>query len=649
MARRLAAIMFTDIAGYTALAQADESGALRLLQEQERLFRPLIEAHRGRKVKSMGDGLLIEFPDALDAVECGVDLQRHVHERNARMGTQPLQLRVGIHLGDVQRRGTDVLGDTVNIASRVEPLAEPGGLCLSAQVFDQVHNKVPYQLEKLGPQSLKGVQEPIDVYRVVLPWTVPEATAGGPPPLRLAVLPLTNMSPDPTDEYFADGLTEELISSISRVRNLNVISRTSVMQYKTRPKRAAEIGRELDVGTILEGSVRKAGNKVRIAVQLIDPVADKHLWAENYDRNLDDIFAIQSEIAEKVAAALKIRLMEDQRANLHPKGTRDLDAYALLLKGRYYLRRWDAASKQTAIRYFEQALAIDPGYAAAYAALAGAYGGLLGMELIDPATGSRRFEEYAERALQLDETAAECHELEAAVLSNRWDWDGAERELRRALDLNPNLASAHGRLAMLLMVRGNVGGGLQEVEKALSLDPASVGAAGRAGMAYLAARRYERAIELLRNALELDRMDFYSLHNLGLAHVQVGEVEKGIEELERARKQPGPRRQDACLAYAYCKAGKTEEARRLLNELLHPAEGEPIPSAAVAGVYGVLGERDKAVEWLERAYAERDQSLQFLPLDLVFDDLQDDPRVQSLVRRMNLARAPPDQLRGSRA
>jgi len=223
------------------------------------------------------------------------------------------------------------------------------------------------------------------------------------------------------------------------------------------------------------------------------------------------------------------------------------------------------------------------------------------------------------------------------VRTNQYDWDGAERELRRALDLDTNLASAHMNLGVVRGVRRDLSGCLREVDRALALDPVSVGAVQFAGSIHLYARDYERAIQLLDHALELDRQDFRALHNLGLAHVQVGQVETGLGELERAATRSGPRRQDACLAYACCKAGKTDEARRLLEELLHPVEGERIPAVAVAGIYSVLGEKDRAVEWLERAFAERARYLMYLTWDFVFDDLRDDPRVQSLLRRMNLA------------
>jgi len=298
--------MFTDIVGYTALTQEDESSTMRMLEDHRRLLRPYFTSHGGREVKTIGDAFLVEFGSALDAVLCAIAIQNMMHDRRVARGGM-LSLRIGVHVGDVIERGSDILGDAVNIASRVEPLAEPGGVCISGPVYEQVKNKVPYSLDKIATPHLKNVREPVDVYKIVLPWEQRQQDETETPildPKRVAILPLANMSPDPSDEYFADGMTEELIDRLAQVKSLKVIARTSVMSYKKKEKKASEIARELEVGTLVEGSVRKAGNRVRVTVQLINAGTEEHLWSSHYDKNLDDNFAVQSEIAEKVAVEL---------------------------------------------------------------------------------------------------------------------------------------------------------------------------------------------------------------------------------------------------------------------------------------------------------------------------------------------------------
>jgi adenylate cyclase len=267
----------------------------------------------------MGDGFLAEFDSALRAVQCAIDIHQHLHDRNSQPGITPIQLRIGIHLGDVEQRGSDIFGDAVNVASRIEPVATPGGLCISGQVFDQVRNKIPNRLEKLPPTALKGLEVPIDIYRVVLPWTVPESPSRDSGPTRLAVLPFANISPDPKDEYFADGLTEEMITVLSQLRELRVIARTSVTPYKSTSKGVAQIGTELGVDSVLEGSVRKAGDELRITVQLIDVATQEHTWASTYDRKLEKVFAVQAEIAREVAEALKVGLRAAEQSRLESR------------------------------------------------------------------------------------------------------------------------------------------------------------------------------------------------------------------------------------------------------------------------------------------------------------------------------------------
>ncbi len=336
--RRLAAIMFTDIVGYTALGQKDESLSLVIVNEHRKLLRPIFARHDGREVKTMGDAFLVEFGSALDAVRCAYDIQRASREFNISLPDEKrIHLRVGVHLGDVVNDQGDISGDAVNVASRIEPLAEDGGVCLTRQVYDHVQNKFELPLASLGSKSLKNLAAPLEVYKMVMPWDEAKAIPSvRPDKTRIAILPFASISPDPEDAYFADGMTEELISTMSKISGLVVIARTSVMSYKGGQKKVSEIARELEVGTVLEGSVRKAGDRLRITLQLIDPQTSGHLWAESYDRELKDVFAVQSDISKTVAETLKVQLLSRERATFENKQPVNPDAHAFYLKGRFY-------------------------------------------------------------------------------------------------------------------------------------------------------------------------------------------------------------------------------------------------------------------------------------------------------------------------
>lgn len=312
-ARRLAAIMFTDMVGFTSIAQRDEDAAFRLLEEHRSLLRPLFAEHGGRVIKTMGDGFLVEFPSALESVRCAQKIQDALKSRNSSVDVpEKINLRVGIHVGDIVDRGDDIVGDAVNVASRIEPLADPGGICVSEQVIDQIRNKLPVTWQQVVAPYLKNVEFPSRIFR--LDASVEGATTPSVPKepgsyVRVAVLPFASMSADPADEFFADGLTEEMITYLSRGTGLRVVARTSVMQYKGILKGIREIGRELAVGSILEGSVRRSKNMIRISVQLIDAGTEEHLWVSRFDRELTDILAIQDEIAKSVSKVLQGKLV----------------------------------------------------------------------------------------------------------------------------------------------------------------------------------------------------------------------------------------------------------------------------------------------------------------------------------------------------
>src|SRR5215212_11509022 len=316
--RWLATIMFTDMVSFTAITQRDEILAMDPLEEQRRLVRSLVAQHKGREVETIGDAFLIEFVNSLDAVNCAVAIQSALKETNAeRPEDKKIWLRIGIHLGDIIHTGTKIAGHAVNIASRIEPLAAPGGICITGQVYASVLSKVEYQFESLGLPVLKNVSTPIEVFRIAGYGQSVGFMPGesGFQKGRVAILPFTNMSPDAADEYFADGMTEEMISSVSKTKGLRVIARTSVMRYKGVSKPIAEIGRELEVGSVLEGSVRKAGDKLRITVQLINTSTEEPQWSQEYDREIRDVFAIQSDIAQKVARALRVHMLGEVSRN----------------------------------------------------------------------------------------------------------------------------------------------------------------------------------------------------------------------------------------------------------------------------------------------------------------------------------------------
>ncbi len=411
--RRLAAIMFTDMVGYTSLGQKNESLSLALVDDQRKLIRPILSRHDGREVKTMGDSFLVEFSSALNAVKCAYDIQRTAREYNISLPEERrVHLRVGVHLGDVLETQGDISGDAVNVASRINYLADDGGVCLTRQVYDHVQNKFELPLTSLGPRSLKNVNIPIEVYRMEMPWDEKKATQLAKlDKKRVAVLPFANMSPDPADEYFADGLTEELISKLSLVKGLRVIARTSVMSYKKKDRRISEIGAELGVGSIVEGSFRKAGNKIRVTTQLIDVADDQHVWAQSYDRNLDDVFAVQTDIAKQVSDTLKVKILEAEIDGIDRKPTESTKAYTLYLRGRYHFNRRGVEDVVKASEYFGQAVREDERFALGYVGLADCYAVLSNLG-IDSGANRQKAKIAVAKGLELDRDLAEAHATE---------------------------------------------------------------------------------------------------------------------------------------------------------------------------------------------------------------------------------------------
>ena len=638
--------MFTDMVGYTALAQADEGVALDVLGRHNRLLRPIFARFRGREVKTVGDAFLVEFESALDAAQCAIEIQRNLHEYNLSSPDQwRIRVRIGLHVGDVVRADGDVLGDAVNVASRIEPLAEPEGICLTQQVYDQVQNKISSRLVKLPPRDLKNVSVPVGVYKVVQPWeSQPPAEAvatlsGG---HHLAVLPLSNISPDPKDEYFADGLTEELISTLSQLRDLSVIARSSVAPYKAAPKSISQVGAELKVDTVLEGSVRKSGNRVRITLQLINVATQGHLWASTYNREVDDVFAVQSDIAERTAESLRLQFAAPSSPSIKRREARAPGAYDLYLKGLVASRHSSPAGLAEATRYFEEATQLDPEFAEAFASQANmlvvAAGDHLPMKDVMP-----RARALTARALELDPESSEAHAANGNILFQLDNhWNEAEAEFRRALALNPSNIMAHRFLASLLTALGRFDEARDETRRALRLDPAGLGLV-KLGFLELSAGNAETAIDLLHQLLREDPAAIASHIYLGFCYVQAGRLDDARREADTVLGEMDPvERFDHALLNALL--GRPEPARDVAAEAERGEAKSYTSRTHLALLYSAIGEKTRALDLLEQDYRDGERMLWNVFRGVWFDPIREDPRFVALLREYGL---PVEHLRRS--
>jgi len=632
--------MFTDIVGYTLLGQKNESLSLSLLEEQRRLVRETLNRHNGREVKTIGDAFLIEFASALDAVRCAYDIQGKTREHNVSLPEERrVHLRIGIHLGDVVEAEGDISGDAVNVASRIGSFAENGGISLSRQVYDQVENKFEQPLVSLGAKTLKNVNTPVELYKVALPWReerMPSSTQLD--KKRIAVLPFANISPSSSDEYFSDGMTEELIATLSRIKSLGVIARTSIIRYKGLTKPVVEIGRELNVGTVLEGSVRVAGKKLRITAQLIDAGTEEHLWSETYDRDLEDALTIQTDIAKRIARALRVRVLQSETLRLEKKATGIPEAYSLYLKGRHSLNTRTEKGLKDAVQKFESSIKRDPKFALAYTGLADAYSILASysLEYVPPKEGFPKAKTAAEKALSLDDHLAEAHaSLGLVKFYYEWDWNGAEAEFKKALELNPGYAQAHQYYADFVKSFGRFDEALEEMKKALVLDPLSYSINTGIGHVLYLSRQYDLAIDQYRKVVESDPSFVPARLWFGRPYLQRGMFKEAIEQVEEAVKLSHETTVSlATLAQAFAAAGRIADAKKVLDKLLTRGTEQYVPSYWIALVYTSMGNKDEAMKYLERAFLERSSWLVWANVEPRFDALRSDERFASLLARI---------------
>ena len=661
--------MFSDVVGYTAIMGRDEHEALRALDAHRELLRSLLPKFNGRMVGEIGDGTLTAYHSAIDAVNCAREVQAGLQDR------PELKVRIGIHLGDVVFSNNTVLGDGVNVASRIHALAPPGGICVSAHIYDEIRNKPGTRFKDLGEQRLKNVSRPIRVYQIVATHLAAQpATASrrrvallagagavilagivvvlmrskSPAPYStpsaakhtissIAVLPLDNFSGDPNQEYFADGLTDELTTDLATISALRVISRGSVMRYKgaQRPP-TPEIAKLLNVDAVVEGSVMRVGDKVRITAQLIDAPADKHLWAKSYERDSKDVLAMQDEVALAIAREVNVELTPQEQARFANSHAVNPEAHDAYLKGRYFLQSFSQERVQKAIEQFELAIKIDPNFALPYTGLADAYN--YGEDWYLPANDVMpKARAAAQKALQLDDSIAEAHTaLGIGLYEYDYNLPAGEREFQRANALNPNYALAHLWYGYLLTNQGRFDQSLAEMNRGAELDPLSSENLGSPAWPLMFLGKYDAANVQSRKALDLDPDFFLSQFMLGWTDIEARQYHDAVAELEKTRKMNSPPFVVGFLGYAHAMAGDRTKAEATIAELNQISAHRYVSPFCTAIVYLGLGDRARALDGLDKSYDAHSWWLLFLKVDKIYDPLRAEPRFIELLKKVGL-------------
>jgi adenylate cyclase len=535
MQHKLTVIVSADVVGYSGLMERDEAGTLERLKANRRnIFDPRVAAHGGRIVKLMGDGALVEFASVVSAVRCAHEIQEATEAERGVPERDRIRYRIGVTLGEVIVEGDDIYGDGVNVAARLQALASPGGVAVSHPVRDQAAGRVPVEFEDLGEHTVKNIERPVRVFALRASGTPSGATQRQ---RSICVLPFANMSGDPEQEYFSDGITEDIITDLSKVSTLSVVSRVSAFSLKGKPVDVAQVARQLKVTHVLEGSVRKAGNRVRITAQLIEAATDSHLWAERYDRNMDDIFALQDEISQAIVKALKLTLLPAEREAIERRSTTNPEAYKLYLMARQYNATGNSRHREVTVRLCKRALEIDPNYARAWALL----------------------------------SICQSNMVLLVTLPGDSGWDAAER----ALALAPDLAEAHAAKGRVLGDAGRYEESLAEHAIALKLDPDAYEVNAAAARCLIAMGRHHEAIECLEKAAAAIEADFWAVGMSMTSHESLGDKEAMLRAARRT----------------------LERVEKVI--VAEPDHGVALGFGV--GALSVLGEADRAKEWTARA------------------------------------------------
>ena len=616
MERRLSAIVAADVVGYSRMMGANEAGTLEALKAaRAEIVDSRIATHQGRLVKLTGDGMLVEFPSVVNAVACAAEVQRAMRDRNAAVPrVRRIEFRIGVSLGDVMVEGDDIYGDGVNIAVRLERFSKPGGIAISQTVRDHVGNRLDLAFEDCGEQKLKNIEKPVRVYSISLGTTLAGTTTGAamkreerPQERRpsVAVLPFTNMSGDPEQEYFSDGITEDIITDLSKISGLFVVARNTAFTYKDKPRTVQQVGQELGVQFLLEGSVRKAGSRVRVTGQLVSTEEGDYIWAERFDRDLTDIFAIQDEITHAIVEQLKVKLLPQERNSIEQTPTDNVEAYTYYLRGRQFLHRHSKSYYHLARRMFAKAIELDPRYARAYAGIADCDSFLLLHYHVDVPIG--RILANTDKALALDNRLAEAHASRGLALSIQKRFEESVTEFEQATALDCNSFEAHYLYARASFAHGN----------------------------------FERAATLFERAAEINPDDYQSLILLIQTYRSLGRDEEkdsaARRGVERAEREVILHPEDPRPAYlgiaALIEMGENDRAREWIERALVIGSEDPLTQYNVACGYTKLGETEQALDLLERMLPNVGEEIRmWIKHDSDFAGLHDQPRFQKLLK-----------------
>jgi len=711
--RKLAAIMFTDMVGYSALAQRDDKLALELLEEHRQLLREIFPRFHGTEIKTIGDAFLVEFGSALEAAQCGIEIQRTLAKRNHDVGVnRRIELKIGIHIGDVMHRNGDVYGDGVNIASRIEQLAGAGGICVSMDVERQIRNALEARFEKFGSADLKNISLPMDLFRIVLPWeSGTKATAVVPPNVRkkspvvvliavlavigllcgvwwlvehskrahtngatesakalpaadvkvadqnsVAVLPFVNLSDDKGGEYFSDGVSEELLTVLQKIPGLHVAARTSAFSFKGKNATAQEIGQKLGVAHLVEGSVRRSGDSVRIAARLSRADSGEELWSENYTRDLKDVFAVQSELAQTIVAQLRGRFASaDAGSTAKEKiqaevqaaakgGTKNVEAHEAYLQGRFFINRHSEKGADQARAAFQRAVELDPNFALAWAGLAQThvwycnYSTEGGQKGFNAHLASAR--ESLEKALAIEPDLPEALSARSMIETNfDYDWRGAAETVRKSLALAPEDPALLMQAGNLAAIRGDITQAQEFYRHAVAVDPVNAQARAFFASSLAGLGHYAEAREEYTRVTELNPSTPNSYASIGFCYLLEGKFE---EAAAAAQKDAADWARLFILSSARWSQKQVTESDAALRELI--AKNGETAAYQIAEVYGYRNDRDRAFEWLERARQQNDAGVPGLRADLLLKNLHSDPRWSAFLHAVGLA---DDQLKTS--